>query len=171
MSYDQFQCNAFLISIQCILFFALKAWQQQHQNASSPRSRQQSPSFNNSSKVISPSGLLTDGPLGRRPNVKSSRSPHKDSRERSSSPVFNNGLNKKQQLVNGTSGSNSSLHTIQESAKLMSVKQAQNIRKSFLPQPVQHQQQQQQIQPGRKPSVSPIRQHQHVSPSWKDGCY
>ncbi len=97
-------------------------------NSSSPRSRHTSPSLNspysqtnntttNTNKiVISPSGLLTDGPLGRRPLI--SPSPLRD---RSSSPIYESKkLSVQQQtpvqLINQLNiGSNSSLHTIQES--------------------------------------------------------
>lgn len=149
-------------------------------NSSSPRSRHTSPLLNttahyshtNSSNtlnyntnstpnkiVISPSGLLTDGPLGRsRPLI--SPSPMRD---RSSSPVYEvkKTLHLQQQqqqhqpvqLVNQLNvGSNSSLHTIQESKvptnsspmliKKQTVVPAQQLRKSFLPQPVHLQTQQ-----------------------------
>ena len=133
-------------------------------NSSSPRSRNESPSFNtnNSNKIISPSGLLTDGPLGRRGinnNSSVGRSPHKD-RDRSTSPSYvgNN-------LKASVNGSNSSLNAIHET------KMGTKVRKSFLPQPVQQ-------MDARKPSVSPVRHQQHLthqqrntSPSWKDGCY
>lgn len=115
-------------------------------NSSSPRSRHTSPSLNsqyssnNSNKiVISPSGLLTDGPLGRRPLI--SPSPLRD---RSSSPVYDSKKSVQLQPVQlGNQlnvGSNSSLHTIQESkiptsSPLLNKKQ-QITRKSFLPQPV-----------------------------------
>lgn len=176
-------------------------------NASSPRSRNHSPSSsssmmmtaqsssnrppqapssnNTTQNMISPSGLLTDGPLGRRPIV--SASPMRD---RSSSPggggpgsyETSNGRKNSggpqlpqytQQLNNQLNhGSNSSLHTIQETkipASMISPmvgRKHQQPRKSFLPQPVtygqlqqpqpQQQQQFQQYQQ-RQSSVSPIR--------------
>jgi len=160
-------------------------------NSSSPRSRNASPNcysqMNTTANIvhpksiISPSGLLTDGPLGRRPVI--SPSPLRD---RSTSPVFSiNEFNSKkiiqqqqsqQKIINQINvGSNTNLHSLQDNktpstlnSPMINRKQGVPIRKSFLPQPVQFQ------QPNRQASVSPLRnqqQHQHVSPSWKDGCY
>lgn len=161
-------------------------------NASSPRSRNHSPSsllahlnVNNSNatttnpnKIISPSGLFTDGPLARRPVVNAS--PLRD-RERSNSPLRLNQMGSQSNI-----GSNSNLHTIQETRipshlnspmtnrKMQQSKQL--TRKSFLPQPVTYSSSQQQ----RQSSISPIRnrnlidehyQSRNMSPSWKDGCF
>lgn len=117
--------------------------------------------------MLSPSGLLTDGPLGRRPVV--SASPLRD---RSASPIYDgtqlNGRNTNKNFYQTSSqnnGSNSSLHTIQESkipsSPMLNRKQPIG-RKSFLPQPVsyannmQHQQNQQ-FSHQRQSSSSPIR--------------
>jgi hypothetical protein len=123
-------------------------------NLSSPKSRQPSPSpqtnNNNNKIVISPSGLLTDGPLGRYTIANRQLISPSPMRDRSSSPVYENGAKQKsvQQTSlqlniansNNLSSSNSSLHTIQESkiptSSPMLIKK-QLIRKSFLPQPVQ----------------------------------
>ena len=152
-------------------------------NASSPRSRNESrnhsPSSTYSSNssqqqpnklmntIISPSGLLTNGPLGRRTITSPSRM-----RERSSSPSNvqqpqNGGVSSTttnyhhqhltQQLINQLSyGSNGNLPSAPDSAKNpsspTSARKQIPTRRSFLPQPVQYQSQHQ-----INPSVSPIR--------------
>ena len=142
-------------------------------NSSSPRSRNTSPSYYSQmnttaivhqKSIISPSGLLTDGPLGRRPVI--SPSPLRD---RSVSPVFStNEFNSKKIIQEQQSqkliinqinvGSNTNLHSLQETKMLSTLnspiinrKQGVPTRKSFLPQPVQFQ------QTNRQASVSPIR--------------
>jgi len=129
-------------------------------NASSPRS----------ADIISPSGLLTDGPLNRKSNSNNVR-------DRSSSPStysFNAPANKL--------GSNSNLSSIQGSANLTQTpfilkqqqqqlqqqQRQQQTRRSFLPQPVQYSQ--------RRPSVSPIRLASNQlmtqgDSSWQDELY
>lgn len=138
-------------------------------NASSPRSRNQSPSsllsqmslnsVNNNKIMNSPSGLFTDGPLARRPVMNASPLRDRDrDRERSASPLRQIGS----QL---NLGSNSNLQTIQESripsnllnspmaARKLQLQQKQ-VRKSFLPQPVSYAGSQNQ---SRQSSISPIR--------------
>ena len=132
-------------------------------NASSPRSRNTSPPFLMGARpVISPSGLLTDGPLGRRPVVN-----HSPLRDRSASPVYDTRNKNIQAIQNAqilsqlNGGSNSNLQTIAESkiptplhSPMVNRKQGHLIRKSFLPQPVSYPG----VQPSqRRDSISPIR--------------
>ncbi|CAF0751117.1 unnamed protein product [Brachionus calyciflorus] len=129
-------------------------------NASSPRSRNLSPTqiLTQVNKVISPSGLLTDGPFSRR--------------DRSASPA--NKYGSQTNLI----GSNSNLHSIAETripAHLNSPAMARKMivqsksRKSFLPQPTAQNStttmRQTSISPSRTRNVSP------ASTNWKDGCY
>jgi hypothetical protein len=124
-------------------------------NASSPRS----------AEIISPSGLLTDGPLNRKSNSNTVR-------DRSSSPTtysFNVTANKL--------GSNTNLSSVQtpfilkqQQHQLQQQQQQQQhqTRRSFLPQPVQYSQ--------RRPSVSPIRLASKQlmtqgDSSWQDELY
>ena len=147
-------------------------------NASSPRSRNESRNHSPSStyssnssqqanklmnNIISPSGLLTNGPLGRRIITSPSRM-----RERSSSPSVDksgpqNGgsayhhQHLTQQLINQLNyGSNGNLPNAPDSTKNpsspTSARKQVQTRRSFLPQPVQYQSQHQ-----INPSVSPIR--------------
>ena len=120
-------------------------------NASSPRSN--SPK---QLKVISPSGLFTEGPLGRR--------------DRSASPATKSGFGSQTNIL---VGSNSNLHSIAESkipahlnspAGQRKATSQSRVRKSFLPQPVQMSQ-------NRQASISPIRTRNLSPANWKDGCY
>lgn len=156
--------------------------------SSSPRnSRQQSPTppilastqpfFINGAAVaaatalstISPSGLLTDGPLARRPVVSSrvsAASPRRD-RDRSESPAngSDQGRRNLYQHPPQTSGSNSSLHTIQETkipAKIPTG--AVPNRKSFLPQPVTYSNGQQQLQQQQQQFTSSRQRQSSSSP-------
>ena len=140
-------------------------------NQLSPKSRNTSPpdSYENQTHlnyktVKSPSGLLTDGPMVRKPVISSS-----PMRDRSESPVCLNETNHRKNthhsthLLNQTyEGSNSSINTILErknqaniDSPLVNRKQGHSIlKKSFLPQPVQYQQTTDQ---NRQLSISPIR--------------
>lgn len=147
-----------------------------HQSPNHVPSQPQQPFFINgggptTTTTISPSGLLTDGPLGRRPTTRgvSGASPLRD---RSASPA-GPGDNMQQQLSGSrrnlyqqaNSGSNSSLHTIQESkipAKIPTSSSAALAasRRSFLPQPVSYSsglQQQYGASRQRQSSSSPVR--------------
>lgn len=186
-------------------------------NASSPRSRNESRNHSPSStyssnssqqaahatntansnklmnNIISPSGLLTNGPLGRRIITSPSRM-----RERSSSPSSSNNGQQQQNNNNGASayhhqhltqqlinqlnyGSNGNLPQQQQQqasdsaaknnpSSPTSARKQVPTRRSFLPQPVQYQSQHQ-----INPSVSPIRSSSKnlasTSSNWKDGCY
>lgn len=137
-------------------------------NPSSPKSRNISPldsyESQNYKTVKSPSGLLTDGPMVRRPIISSS-----PMRERSQSPVCLTDTNHEKNnhhsthLLNQTyEGSNTSLNSVLErknqakfESPLVNKKQSHSIlKKSFLPQPVQYQQS---AVKNRQLSISPIR--------------